>query len=350
MGRSATKCKFAANRIPLNGTVVVRSRPGRAERRRDAIVSAYNPPMRATSFFFFFFFLALLGVSACSSPPPSSTSAPASKAKTIGVTLLTRGHVFYRDLEAGMQKRAAETGYRLVVTSAEFDLGKQAAQIEDFVARKVDAIVVCPVDSRGVGPSIKKANDANIPVFTADIAAQEGEIVSHIASDNVAGGRLAGEFLAHALGGKGSVAIVGQPAITSVLDRVAGFKEAIGTFPGIAIVAEVNGQGVRDRSLAVASDVMQAHPDLAGLFGINDDSALGALDAARQLNRPDLAIVGYDATPPALDAIRKGTQLKADVAQDPGRIGATTMDVIRDHFAGLPVPKTVPVEVGIVDQ
>ena len=307
--------------------------------------------MRRNPAFFCIALLIALILFSCSTPPPATgNAAPASAQKTIGVTLLTRGHLFYRDLEQGLQDEAAKAGYKLVVTSAEFDLGKQASQIEDFVARKVDAIVVCPVDSRGVGPSIGKANAAGIPVFTADIAAQEGEIVSHVASDNVAGGRLAGEFLAKVLDGKGSVAIIGQPAITSVLDRVAGFKEAIARFPGMTVVAEVNGQGVRDRSLEVAGDVMQAHPDLAGLFGINDDSALGALDAARQLNRPNVAIVGYDATPPAVDAIRKGTQLKADVAQFPKKIGEATIASIRDHFAGKPVPKIVPVEVGIVDR
>ena len=270
--------------------------------------------------------------------------------KTIGVTLLTRGHLFYRDLEQGMNDEAAKAGYHLIVTSAEFDLGKQAGQIEDFIARKVDAIVVCPVDSRGVGPAIAKANAAGIPVFTADIAAQEGDITCHVASDNVAGGRLAGEFLAKTLGGKGEVAIVSQPSITSVLDRVSGFKDAIARFPEMTIVAEVNGQGVRDRSLEAAADAMQAHPNLAGLFGINDDSALGALDAARQLNRPAIAIVGYDGTPPAVDAIRKGTQLKADVVQFPKKIGSTTIERIRDHFEGKAVPKSVPVEVGIVDK
>src|SRR5262245_45449472 len=109
----------------------------------------------------------LLVAASCGKP-----EAPASK--TIGVTLLTRSHLFYRDLEEGLREEAGKNGYKLVVTAAEFDLGKQAGQIEDFVARRVDAIVVCPVDSRGVGPSIGKANAAGIPVFTADIAAQEG--------------------------------------------------------------------------------------------------------------------------------------------------------------------------------
>lgn len=270
--------------------------------------------------------------------------------KTIGVTLLTRAHIFYKDLEEGLQEEAAKNKYEVIVTAAEFDLGKQTAQIEDFIARKVDAIVVSPVDSKGIGAAIRKANAAGIPVFTADIAAQEGEVVSHIASDNVAGGRLAGEYLAKFMNGKGSVGIIDQPAITSVLDRVQGFKEAIAKYPDIKIVADVNGQGVRDKAMQAASDVLQAHPDLNGIFGINDDSALGALDAAQQFNKTSIAIIGYDATPPAVDAIRRGTPLKADVIQYPKKIGATTIQKISEFFSGQQLPKVIPVEVGIVDR
>jgi len=270
--------------------------------------------------------------------------------KTIGVTLLTRGHMFYRDLEEGLREEAAKEKYELIITAAEWDLGKQISQIEDFVARKVDAIIVCPVDSRGVGPGIKKANDAAIPVFTADIAAQEGTVVSHIASDNVAGGRLAGQYIAKALNGAGAVAIINQPVISSVLDRVQGFREAIARYPGITVVADVNGQGVRDKALEAASDILQAHPNLNAIFGINDESALGGLDAVQQFKRSGVVIVGYDATPPAADAIRRGTALKADVVQYPRQIGGTTIRIIAQYFSGGTVPQTVPVEVGIVDQ
>jgi ribose transport system substrate-binding protein len=270
--------------------------------------------------------------------------------KVIGVSLLTRGHVFYRDLESGLQSEADKDNYELIITAGEFDVGKQIGQIEDFIARKVDAIVICPADSRGVGPGIKEANDAGIPVFTADIASQEGDIVCHIASDNVAGGRMAGEFLGKALHGKGTVAIIDQPTVTSVLDRVQGFKEALSKYPGITIVSDVNGQGVRDKAMQAATDVLQAHPKLDGVFGINDDSALGALDAAQQYKRGNLVIVGYDATPPAADAIRKGTALKADVVQYPTQIGIKTIQQIKKHFDGEQVPTILPVEVGIVDK
>ena len=272
------------------------------------------------------------------------------KTKTIGVSLLTRGHIFYRDLEEGLKSEADKNGYDLIVTSAEWDLGKQISQIEDFVSRKVDAIIVCPVDSKGIGSGIAEANKAGIPVFTADIAAKEGKVVSHIASDNVQGGKLAGEYLAKLLNGKGNVAIINQPAITSVLDRVAGFKEAINKYPGITIVADVNGQGVRDRSLQVTADVLQANPKLTGIFGINDDSALGALDAVNQFNRKGVFIIGYDATPPAVDAILKNSPLRADVVQYPKKIGIKTIDVIRENFNNITVPENVPVEVGIVDK
>lgn len=296
-------------------------------------------------------FLLTVAFALCSILIPSCVKKEEKKsAKVIGVTLLTRGHVFYKDLEAGLRVEAARNNYELIVSAAEFDIGKQIAQIEDFVSRKVDAIIVCPVDSKGVGPGIRKANDAKIPVFTADIAAFEGDIVSHIASDNELGGRKAGEYLAGLLHGKGKVAVIDQPIITSVLDRVDGFKKALQNYPDMKVVADVNGDGVRDRSLQAASDVLQAHPDLSGIFGINDESALGALDAVQQFKRKNIFIVGYDATPPAVDAILKDTQLKADVMQYPKKIGAATISAIRDYFSGVPVQKRLAVEVGIVDK
>lgn len=229
-------------------------------------------------------------------------------------------------------------------------MGKQSAQVEDFIVRRVDAIILCPVDSRGIAPAIKKAQNAAIPVFTADIAAEEGEVVCHIASDNLAGGRMAAEYLAKLLNGRGKVALLTHPNVMSALDRVQGFKEAIAAFPEVKIVAEVSGEGVRDKAMPAAVDILQAHPELDGIFGINDDSALGALDALQQLQRTEVVIVGYDGMPQALDAIRKGTALKADVVQYPKRIGETTIAKIADYFNGITVPKIVPVDVGIVDQ
>lgn len=271
------------------------------------------------------------------------------EAKTIGVSLLTRAHVFYRDLEDGLRAGAAEHGYELLVNAAEWDASRQIAQLEDFITQDVDAIVVCPVDSSGIGAGIRSANRARVPVFTADIASFDGDVVSHIASDNLAGGRLAGQYLARLLDGRGKVAIINQPIVTSTLDRVQGFRNVLQEYPEIEVVADVDGHGVRDRALQAASDVLQGNPELDGIFAINDDSAMGALDAVEDFGRDGIVIVGYDATPPAREAIRQGRALKADVVQHPFEIGRRTIDTIARYFAGEDVPEVVPVEVGIVD-
>jgi len=278
--------------------------------------------------------------------------APARGGVVIGVSLLTRTHPFYQDLEAGLREAATARGYELMVQAGEFDVAKQKDQVENFIVRKVNAIIVCPCDSKSIGTSVQAANQAGIPVFTADIAvlAEGPKIVCHVASDNVAGGRLAATALRQALGGRGRVAIIDHPEVESVIQRVRGFEEEVAREPGLEIVAKLSGHGTKDMAFRTAEDILQAHPDLDGIFGINDDSALGALDAARQLARDRVTIVGYDATPPAVDAILKGTALKADVIQYPRKIGAATVEMIRRHFAGETLPKTLPVEVGIVDR
>jgi ribose transport system substrate-binding protein len=269
--------------------------------------------------------------------------------KRIGVTLLTREHEFYKDLEAGLKEAADRAGYQLIVTSGDMDLAKQQSQIENFIVQRVDAIVVCPADTKGIGPAIERANQANIPVFTADIAAQGGQVVSHIASDNLSGGRLAADFIARALNGQGEVGVIGQQEVQTGLDRELGFKEEMKKHPGIKVAAVLNGGGRRDSALKAAEDMLQGNPNLKGIFGINDDSALGALSAAEAAGRKDLVIVGYDATPEAVKAIQRGSALKADVAQLPRDLGAKTVEAIGKHFAGGPVEKNIAVPVKVVD-
>jgi len=270
--------------------------------------------------------------------------------KTIGVSLLTQQHPFYRELERGLVDAAKEHNFRLLIHAGEWDLARHHAQLEDFIVQKVNAIVVAPNDSKGIGPAIEKANAAGIPVFTTDIAAAAGHVVSHIASDNRAGGRLAAEFLARQIGAAGQVAIIDQPYIQSVQERVAGFEAGLRDYPNITIVARLNGDGVRDRAANAAEDLLQAHPDVKGIFAINDDSALGTLSVLEARRRHDIVLVGYDATEEARAAILRGTPLKGAVVQDPYTMGRTTVDIIAKHFRGESVPAFVPIPVNIVDQ
>lgn len=268
--------------------------------------------------------------------------------KTIGVTLLTVQHQFYQDLRAGLQEEADKNGFKLIITTAEFDPGRQTNQIDEFLVQKVDAIVLSPCDSKSVGASIKAANDKGVPVVTADIASLSpiGKVAAHIASDNVAGGREAAKLMAVALGRKGKVAIISHPEVASVQERVKGFKEELAKHPNIQIAAELSSEGKRDKAARVTEDLLQSHPDLAGIFGINDDSALGALATVEAAGKGGkIKIVGYDATPEARAKIQAGA-IYGDVIQEPRRIGQLTIGALKDIFEGRTPPAVIPVQVG----
>jgi ribose transport system substrate-binding protein len=248
-----------------------------------------------------------------------------------------------------MRASAARDGIELLVQSAEFDVGTQTAQIENFITQKVDAIVVCPADSQAIGGAIQQANAAHIPVFTADIRADQGEITSHIASDNLQGGQLVAEALAQALGGKGKVAIIDHPEVTSSQDRVKGFVEAMKKFPDIQIVATQSGSGVRERAATTMENLLQMHPDLKGVFGINDNTALGAISVLEGHGRKDILVVGFDADPEGREAIAKGS-LYADAVQFPDQIGDATIRTVVQHLHGVTVPKLIPVPTRLLDK
>ncbi len=259
---------------------------------------------------------------------------------TIGVSLLTRTHPFYQDLEAGLQAAAKEHGYQLLIQSGEFDVARQKDQVENFLVRKVDAIVLCPCDSRSIGTSVAAANAAGIPVFTADIAvlAEGAEVVCHTASDNIAGGRLAAKAIVEAIGGAGEIAIIDHPEVESVIQRVSGFEEELAKHEGVTIVAKLPGRGTKDMAFRTAEDILQSHPDLDAIFGINDDSALGALAAVEKAGKQgEVVIVGFDAVPEARAAINAG-KIHADVIQEPGEIGKATIGAIAAYLSGQDVP------------
>jgi ribose transport system substrate-binding protein len=273
----------------------------------------------------------------------------ATKRRVVGVSLLTQTHAFYKELEDGLREAAKARDLDLIVVACEMDPAKQAAQIEDFVAERVNAILVAPCDSSAIGPHLTGPERANIPVFSADIAVRGGHVVSHVASDNVQGGRLAARALARLIADTGNVLIIDQPEVASVQDRVRGFDEEMKSHPQIRIVGRPSASGQRARAMAVMEDMLQAHRDLNGVFGINDDSALGATSVLEAAGRKDIVVVGYDATPEAQAAIKRGSPLKADVVQSPRKIGTTAIDIIARYLNGEQVLPLVAVDVGIVD-
>jgi ribose transport system substrate-binding protein len=278
----------------------------------------------------------------------SGSSSGSADAKVIGVSIQNREAQFYQDMERGMKTEAAKYGYTVNVVDASRDNAKQQSQVEDFISQKVAAIVLTPYDSQAIGSAIVEANKANVPVFTADIAnaSPQGVVVSHIASDNVQGGAQAAKLMCAAVT-SGAVAIIDEASATSVQDRVKGFKAALAAgCPAVKIVADIDGNGERAKASSAMEDILQAHKDLKGVFGINDDSALGASKAVQAAGLTGkVAVIGYDATPEAQAAIKAGT-VYGDAIQHPEQIGAKTIDAIHDAFDGKTPAKKIAVDVG----
>lgn len=290
-------------------------------------------------------------LAAAAAAAPACARRPVNTRPQIGVTLLTQAHVFYQDLQKGMEAAADSLGMDLHIVAGEGDLARQTSQVENFITQKMNAIIIAPVDSRGIVSAVDEANHAGIPVFTADIASAGGHVTSHIASDNAQAGGLLGEYMASRLKGKGDIAILDQPTVSSVIDRVRGFREAIAKYPGIHVVADpAVDRGLRDLSKNKVDNLLQAHPNLVGIFGSNDDCALGALASVRAAGRSNIVIVGFDATPEARSAISSGGPLEADAVQYPVVIGRKTIETVYRALHGEQVPPAVVVPVGIVDR
>src|SRR5688500_7081597 len=219
----------------------------------------------------------------------------------IGVSLLTLAHPFFQELGAAMRDEGAKHGMEVLLMAGEFDAARQRHQVADFIVRRVSAIVLAPCDSKAVRTAIAEANKAGIPVFTTDIAALAPgvKVVSHIATDNFAGGRLAAQALIEAVGGKGKVAIIDHPEVESVILRTKGFEEELARQKRergvtVELVAKLPGGAVKDRSFKTTEDLLQAHPDLAGIFAINDPTALGAVAALEKAGKlGQIKLVGF---------------------------------------------------------
>ena len=252
-----------------------------------------------------------------------------------------------------MQRAADSLGVDLQVVVSDGELARQTAQLDTFIARKTDAIVLTPVSAVGIASAIEDANRAGIPVFTTDIAAEGGLVVTHVASDDRQGGRLLGEYVAARLHGGGNVAILDQPTVASVRDRVAGFRAALAAYPNIRVVATpaVEG-GQRDVAKQKMKNLLATDQHIDAVFGTSDECALGALAAIQEgaADSRGTFIVGYDATPEARAAIAQGSPLVLDAVQDPITIGRRAIEAVVAKLHGQIAPPLTLVPVGLVDR
>jgi ribose transport system substrate-binding protein len=282
----------------------------------------------------------LICLSGCNKGPEDTAAAE----KTIGLSVLTMKNPFFKDLADDIVQAAKAQGFRVLVVDSEENEAKQDNQIRDFISRKVNAIILNPVNSKSVGESIKRANKAGIPVFTCDIKslAPDAKVVCHVATDNFSGGRLAAKAVMEAIGNKGKVAIVDYPEIESVILRVEGFKaELKESNSPIEIVKILPAGGDRAVSFKVTKEILTAVPDLNAIFAINDPTGLGVYAALKATGKEtQVKIIAFDGMPEGKRAIKDG-HIYADAVQSTKKIAQGVIDAVIKHSEGDDVPPEI---------
>jgi len=286
----------------------------------------------------------------CGSDEEGEAAAGREKASKVGLSLITLNNDYFIAERRGAEEAARRAGADLIVADAQSDASRQLNDVQNFIAQQVDAILIVPIDPDGIVPAIEAANEAGIPVVTMDISASGGEQSTVVRSDNVAGGRLAAQELIELVGGSGKVAeLEGTPGVETTNLRHEGFSDEVRASGNVEVVARQTANFDRTQGLNVTENILQAHPDLEGIFAHNDEMALGAVRALGSRAGREVFVIGYDAVPDGLEAIRAGT-LAGTIAQDPVRLGREAVEQGLAAAAGRPVKKEVFLPVQLVTE
>lgn len=278
----------------------------------------------------------------------SLSAATQAAEQSMALVVSTLNNPFFVTLKDGAEAKAKELGYQMVVLDSQNDPAKELANVEDLTVRKVSAILVNPTDSAAVGNAIKLANKAGIPVLTLDRGANVGEVKAHIASDNIAGGKMAGDFIASKLGKNIDVIqLEGIAGTSAARDRGEGFAQAVKA-NGFKVLASQPADFDRTKGLNVMENLLAANPDVKAVFAQNDEMALGALRATQAAGK-NVLIVGFDGTDDGKAAVKSG-KLGATVAQQPALIGAIGVETADKVLKGEAVEKYIPVPLQVVSQ
>ncbi len=289
-------------------------------------------------------------LSGCSQGGTAASSGAGGEKVKLGMAISTLNNPFFVSLEKGAKDAAAAAGADLVVTDARDDATQQANQIQNFQAQQVKAVLINPVDSDAAGPMVAPLAAANLPVVAVDRAVNGAEVNALVASDNVAGGRMAAETLAKAIGEKGDIIVLqGVAGATASRERGQGFTEGIARFPNVKVVAKQPADFDRTKGLDVTTNLLQSNPKAVGVFAENDEMALGAIQALGDRAGKSVQVVGFDGTADGIAAVKQGTMF-ASIAQQPEELGKKSVETALKLAKGETVDKAISVPVVVVDK
>ncbi|PKE17021.1 D-ribose ABC transporter substrate-binding protein [Macrococcoides caseolyticum] len=293
--------------------------------------------------------IALLTLSACSLEPPAylkeDKTNKSNKDITIGVSLSTLNNPFFVSIKEAIQKEAKNNNFKIKVVDAQDDSAKQSNDIDDLIQQQVDYLIINPTDSAAISSAVQNANAQDIPVITLDRSVEQGKVTQFIASDNVAGGKMAGEYIVKQVGEKASVGeLEGVPGASATRERGKGFH--IVADKQLTVASKQTAKFNRAEGLNVTQNMIQSHPDIKAIFAHNDEMALGAIEA---IGTKDILVVGFDGNDDAMKSI-KNKKLDATIAQQPALMGEDAVKAILDLKDGKKIKSEVKVPLKLVEQ
>lgn len=272
-----------------------------------------------------------------------------SDTQKIGLIVSTLNNPFFVDLKTGIENQAKKLGYDVVVLDSQNDPAKEVSNMEDISVKDVDVVLLNPVDSDSAIASVMVANNLDLPVITVDRAANGGEVISHVASDNAEGGKMAAQYLINQLGDNANIVeLEGIAGSSATRDRGAGFDNEIEN-SNLNIITKQSADFDRTKGLSVMENIIQSKGDIDAVFAQNDEMALGALKALQDANMDNVLVVGFDATDDAVASVNKG-EMSATIAQQPILIGETAVNLTHRFLSGETVEAFAPVELKLISK
>ncbi len=277
----------------------------------------------------------------------AAPAAGAAKPVLIAFSVSTTSNPFYATMAQGVRDEAAKAGYEALILDAQNKIEKQVADVEDALTKNIKFLLINGVDD-GAIPLAKKALAMGIPVIALQRNLGEGNATGFIGTNNVVLGEQLIHWYGKGLQGKPAKVIIltGTPGAASSEDRITGIKNTLPQYANIEVLAWQTGYYDRAKSLPVAENMLQRFPDAEAILCLNDEMAMGALAAAKSMNR-SVKITGMDANPDALKAVAEG-EIFMTIALPPYDIGRFGVQAVQMLVKGEKVPAKKIMDVAFV--
>lgn len=259
---------------------------------------------------------------------------------TVGLSVSTLSNPFFVSLEEGVNTLATENGTQVISVDAQDDSAKQSNDVDDLIQQGVDVLLINPVDSAAITPAVEAANSAGIPVIMVDRATDAGEYVTLVASDNVAGGEMAAQYIVDQVGENAStLQLEGVPGASATNERGEGFTNVAET--SLNLLDSQTANFDRAEGLTVMENMLQGNSDVQAVFAQNDEMALGAIEAIQGAGLSNqITVVSFDGTEGGIKAVEDGS-LAATIAQKPDEMGRLALQAAYDFYAGQEIPEKI---------